>query len=418
MIIRTKEELGQVLELLKSQLTWTYDIETTGLNPRTSTIIGFGCASPETMQAFYIITHAWNNGVLEERISKADVLPVVQALAKKRLITWNGSFDTRFTYHYYGVDLAPQIFCDSMLLAHTVDENKPAYGLKVLGAQEFGASAIGDQAAMLASIKANGGSEKEYYKADSELMAKYGLQDNLLTAKLYKKYDRELKAQGLAEFFYREEVMPLYREVVIPMERKGIPINVELVEKTRTEITKSINDLETEIQAQISPLLEDFNKWFLNKEYPIKLSGSFLQVLAEQYKPALPRTKTGNYSFTEAALAKLEDCEFKRIVELKERIRPEIVLKVQKELMAADGIKSPFNLSSKDHLKRLFFTKLEETALSFTDPSKTYPEGQPQVNDAFLDLMAEKYSWAAKLQSFNSLNKLKSTYMDSVLEKQ
>ena len=71
-----------------------------------------------------------------------------------------------------------------------------------------------------------------------------------------------------------------------------------------------------------------------------------------------------------------------------------------------------FNLSSKFHLKKLFFDTLECVPLSRT------PTGQPQVDDAFLSSLHDELPWTKLLSDFNSLTKLKGTYVDRLLEEQ
>jgi len=57
----------------------------------------------------------------------------------------------------------------------------------------------------------------------------------------------------------------------------------------------------------------------------------------------------------------------------------------------------------------LFFDRLEEEPVSRTDL------GAPQVDDIFLDKMAEKYDWCEDLRHYNKLNKLSSTYIERFL---
>ena len=424
MIIRTKDELKLALDFINSNELLSYDIETTSLNPRTGSIIGFGCAS-QNLESFYIIMKAWENGQLVERLSYEDVRPIVELLKTKKLIMQNASFDIRFTICQLGIDLRDALYADTILMAHSCDENLPTYSLKPLAAMIFGADSTKQQEEMLESIKRNGGGPKEYYKADSELLAKYGLQDNILTMRLFKYWAPKLKEQGLERFFYSEEVMPLYREVTIDMELRGIPVDLPLIQKTHEEITAKIAEYETKIQEAIKPLLTYFHDWYINKNYPFRLSGPFKQKLAQKFAhPVWPRTDTGAYSFNKVDLARAkkklglpDDTLLERYtVTLTERVPDTLIREVQLELLADEGTKYPFNLSSKDHLKRLFFgygaTKsvLNETALSFTD------KGNPQVDEEFLELMAKKYEWAKWLRIYNKLNKIKSTYVERFLE--
>ncbi len=417
MIIRTKEQLGAALTLINSSLYLTYDIETTGLNPRKDKIIGFGCANPEDLgNVFYVIMKEFKDNELVDVLSNLDVLPLIKALVKKRLITWNGSFDTRFTHHYFGVNLVDSIYCDGMLALHTIDENRMSYALKPTAAEFLGGDATEAQLLMKESIKANGGSDKEYYKADSALMARYGIQDNVMTAKLFNIFDKELKAQSLSRFFYVDEVMPLYREVTIPMELKGVPLDIPLMNQTLTEVKTDMDVLLNSIQTEINPLLTEFNTWYLNKEYPIALSGEFLNTLASIIAPTdWPKTRAGGYSFSVVAFKKkphLLTSDLWRIYSGEVKLSAELVTQVRETMQRRTGEQYIFNILSKDHLKRLIFTKMEETPISRTD------KGSPQVDDLLLDSLANKYNWVKNLRTYNKLNKIKSTYIEAYLEKQ
>jgi DNA polymerase I-like protein with 3'-5' exonuclease and polymerase domains len=68
-----------------------------------------------------------------------------------------------------------------------------------------------------------------------------------------------------------------------------------------------------------------------------------------------------------------------------------------------------FNLSSKHHLKKLFFDQLGEEPLSRTEL------GNPQVDDEFLQSMCAKYNWCNDLHVYNRLNKILGTYVERVL---
>lgn len=417
MIIRDKAGVTAALKMLEQSMYWTYDIETTGLNVRKDKIIGFGCANPQNVnQAFYIIMKEFNGTELVDVLSDSEVLPVITALKKKRLITWNGSFDMRFTYHYFNVDLIQSIYCDGMILLHTLDENRQNYQLKPAAAEFLGADATDSQTAMKESIKANGGSEKEFYKASSDLMAKYGLQDNIMTAKLFNMFEAQLKAQGLYKFFYTDEVMPLLVNVTIPMELKGIPLDIPLMTETLEHIKIDMYSLHEDIQAQIAPHLTNFNKWYMDKEYPVKLSGDWFNELANQIAPEdWPRTKSKSFSFSAAAFKKkphLLEHDLMKYYNAEKRIPSNLVLSVQQQLFAKSGQLYAFNILSKHHLKKLFFEQLGEVATSKTDL------GNDQVEDDFLEAMAEKYDWVKKLRTYNKLTKIKATYIERFLEKQ
>lgn len=408
MIIRDETGLQAAIKLLESQLEIAYDTETTGLNVRQASVIGLSCAGEGF--SFYVILQEYINGQLVEVLPKSSVTPLLQLLSKRRLITHNGSYDSRITYHYFGIELWSAIYADSMLMAHCLDENKFNYGLKELGAEIFGADSVAERDAMKLSISENGGSKKEYYKADSNLLALYGRKDAELTYRLYKYFKPRLQQQNLWSFFQVDEVMPLYREVTIPLELGGVPVDMPLLLTAQSEIAADLEVIEAEIQTEVAPLLTEFNRWFLNKDYEVKISGPFLQKYAELQNAKLPRTKTGAYSFTASNIAKLEECRLKQILLKQARLTDSEILETQLAMHADTGAKYMLNILSKHHLKKIFFEKLGETPLSRTD------KGNPQVDDDFLQAMGLKYPWAAKLQLYNRLTKIKGTYIDRFIE--
>ncbi len=372
MIITNSEQLAEALAWLEQQEYVAYDTETTGLNPRKDRIIGIGFSNNDS--GFYVPIWRWDsadNGSLKESFPGALLLAkrILNVLSTKKLLCHNASFDLRFTKNYFGIDLVPALYADTMLMAHTIDENKYNYGLKELGAELYGQDAKKEKAEMQASIKANGGTAKEYFKADTTILGNYCVQDCLLTFKLYNHYSKELAKQKLEDFFYNQEVMPLLREVTIPMEEAGIRLDMEGLRNSLIEIRGDIKQVQAEIQSAIAPHLSAvFEPWFLNKDYPLAT-----------YTGRVPAWRTR--------------------------------YKTQLEAWQGTG-ESPymFNLLSKHHLKKLFFDTLKELPLSRT------PKGSPQVDEEFLELMGAKYTWAKQLIVYNKLIKLKGTYIERFLE--
>lgn len=422
MIIRTKTDIQKALDWLDKYDVSSFDVETTGLSNIKDQLIGFGCATPTDLTGFYIIMREWVDGKLVTLLDENDVKPVVEKLATKKLLGWNFAFDAGFALRKIGVDLMPALHCEVMLACHTCDENKFTYGLKQVSVDLFGAAVVTEQVDMKESIKANGGTSTEFYKANSDLMAKYGLQDNVLTCRNYLHWSAELERQGLTKF-YNEEVLDLQKEVTFYMQYKGIPVDVPALEKARADIQLEMEKLEDQIQAQIKPLLGNFHDWYISRHFPFKLTPAFKNKLGGVLNVHdWPRTKTGSLSFSKADIDRAikkgtidTQSTFYKIVMQIEKPSAELIRNVQLELLKETGIKYAFNLLSTDHLKRLFFKanggSLDEQALSFTD------KGSPQINDEFLDTMASKYEWAQTLRVYRSLSKLRGTYIDGILER-
>ncbi len=431
MIITNAAELQPVYDFIAANSRLAYDSESTGLNVRKETVIGF-CITNAT-EGFYLCHKTWEDGQLVEKLPYSVCQDILRKLQGKELITWNASFDIRITMGYFKVDLLNSLYSDGILAFHTTQEEgvpfkQSPFGLKTVAPHFLGPDVISEQADMKASIKANGGSAKEFYKADLEPMARYCLQDGKLTYQLNERFMEQIKREGLWNFYFEQEVMPLYREVLIPMERKGLPIDLQLLESARLDAAQDLAQLETTIQAKIKPLLTEFEAWFLNKDYPPRRSGQFVQAAIELLAPgSLPRTGTGNYSTASAAIGQMPKSMLKDwlhepaiLIESydgtteqidgnpKLRYLPdEIVKKIQLQM---HGDQSMFNLLSKHHLKKLFFEKLGETPLSTTET------GLPQCDEIFLDSVAHKYDWVPLLIDFNKITKIKSAYIERLLE--
>lgn len=356
----------QAMEFINANATLAYDTETTGLNTRKDTVIGFGIANAVT--GFYVPLHTFDN--TSNKLVAGPGAPYVQrilaGLKYTNIITFNASFDLRMTKNNLGVDLLPALHCDVLLLKHTCDEDFPL-SLKDIAVKVFGTSAKAEQLDLKESIKANGGSVHQYFKASTDILARYCVQDCLLTYKLYQHYSMDLARQSLVQFFYDDEVMPLYKEVTIPMEETGLALDIPLMQQTLAAITLDIASLERDIQEAIAPHTGLFQQWFLNKDYPRTTTTG---------KPSAWTKK-----FLSAKQAFEHDYPGEHM----------------------------FNLLSKHHLKKLFFDTLKEKPLSKT------PTGLPQVDDEFISSMHSKHPWTAKLTEYNKLIKIKSTYIERFL---
>lgn len=359
-----------LIEFIKASDLLSYDTETTGLNTRKDKVTGFGIS--DGINSFYIPIYSYKFESKElVRIGLDDtlIITILETLKSKKLITWNASFDMRITKNNLKVDLLPALYADALLLKHSVDEEMP-FGLKEVGAKLYGIEVKKEKEEMLASIKANGGTAKEYYKADTELLAKYCEQDCLLTFKLYNHYSRSLKEQGLEKFYYDDEVLPLYKEVTIPMEEAGVKLDLLKLNRIQSDITADIDVLHYKIQEAITPHLGLFTAWFLNKDYPLKTFTGKAPAWTKKHFTQFDAWATDNPS------------------------------------------QSMFNLQSKHHLKKLFFDTLNLKPLNKT------VKGSPQVDGEFLISVSDKYDWVRMLIEYNKLNKLKSTYIERFINEQ
>lgn len=411
--ITSEAKLNEVLDWLQKQEFVFYDIETSGLDASKDCVIGFGISGFNNGYYLPLEQYSVDYDCLQSLPGqKSFAVTLLNALQKKAICTFNGAFDIPFTTKKLNIDLLNSLHTDVLLLKHTVDEEFP-FKLKEIAVQVFGYGAASEQRDLQAELKTVGATKHEIYKANVNTIGKYCVQDCLLTARLFRHYRRLLEQQKLEQFFYTDEVMPLYKHVTIPMEQYGLALDLPLMHKTLAEISADIQQLERSIQKQLEPLLGKFEVWFLQKDYPVSRSGTFAQGIAEYFGLDLPKTDTGKYSITQKTLSKLPDSHAKSVLLKEIYLADEHIVPVQKLLAAKDhGTKPLFNLQSKHHLKKLFFDTLGLQPLSTTDL------GNPQVDDEFIESIKHKYVWANDLHVYNKLQKIKSTYIERFLEKQ
>lgn len=408
-VVETKEQLIELHQHIVNSNIIAVDTETTSLNPRTGTIIGFS-VSGDIGIGYYLPTWIWNvetqkldptyyDGKLGDDIAKK----LISLLLNKKLVMHNGSFDIRYIKNYYGIDLRDALYCDTMLLRHCLKEDGP-FGLKDTAIElqaelELNAEkeANEEQILMKENIKKNGGAVTkdnfEIYKANMHLLGRYAAADTDLTLRIMTHYLPLLKEEGLWDFFFTDEVMPLYRNVTIQMEEFGTELDMELIYKTKKDITVDLAKLEQAIITDLMAIPEA-KHWVMvkaTKTFPAKKRGNFAKKLMEinAIDPigVAEFLKTGDIS----------------VLNDKDSMNTSLTLWKEKE-------GNYLNISSKQQLSEIVFKYMKIKPMSQTR------KGTDQFNDGMIEHLSKKYSWAAKLNDYNKLIKINSTYVDRFLD--
>ena len=440
-IVRSKEDVLELMKHIEASEIIAYDTETDSLNMRKGSIVGWS-VSGDVGMGYYLPTQVWNpdtqtldeymiSGTGAHKISKT-LLPMLKG---KKLVMHNASFDTRFTKNYYGVDLLEDLWVDTALLVHTVYEEGAfgfgnPFGLKsiaIMNQEELGLNveeeANKEQIELKESIKANGGEVTkvnfEIYKADLDILGKYAAADTDLTLRICNLYLERLRHEGLEEFFFEEEVMPIYKEVTVPMEEYGVDLDMELLDKTNEEIKADLARNRKIVMDSLLKLSEVKN-WVIDtalREFPPNNKGNWAQELVKMYSVNLPKSeKTGKYSLTQKRIEALEeeDCpiavkNFLLSGDL-DHLEANDVLRISTNLWKEKNDGDYINIQSKKHLGEIVFTYIGEKAISQTS------KGQDQFDMGMLEELSKKYEWAENLRIYNKLLKIKSTYVDRFIE--
>ena len=424
------------------------DTETSGLNPRKDKIVGWSLSGDEGI-GFYLPTLVWNfdKGLLElQKINETSTETISRNLLtmlveqNKKLVFHNASFDVQFIKNFYGVDLSRQIWVDTGLLVHTVYEEGAfgygnPFGLKsiaIMNQKELGLdvekAANEEQVELKESIKKNGGSVTkesfEIYKADLEILSKYAAADTDLTLRICNLYLGKLREEGLEKFFFEDEVMPIYREVTLPMEMMGVDLDMDLLNKVNVEIT---DDLKKNKEIVMKSLLKtsEAKAWVLKtaeEKFPITHKGNFAQKLVARYSLGLPKSeKTNKYSLTQSKIEELETVNeveegVKQFLldgntehlDMKEARR--LCLDMWREYNDGDYI----NIQSKKHLGEIIFDYM---GIKPKVAGANTKSGRAKFDMDMVEELAKEHPWAENLRIYNKLLKVKSTYVDRFLDR-
>lgn len=454
----------------------SYDTETNGLSLYKTSIVGFSL-SVDKYKGFYIpllvwkpdfssrkqrtkdkvkrevftdgcLVSPWTGKEYHEFVKPKDVevpdwVPAIMRrwFLESQLFMWNAPFDINHTYINFGVDLKDNLAADGGLLVHVANENE-SVGLKesmVVYRDQLGinpwAEADQEKRELKESIILNGGQGKEVWRADLQYQSKYACADTFRTHGMVEvalneiARDRGEKYSEVERWIFDEEVMPVCKEVVVDMKRRGIYIEVPHFQKLYDQNAQKLIQLEDDFIKAITPFLDDFDK---GKSIDETVSHArLIKKIIELEGLSIPNVldkKTGEEkeSIAKAVIKKeyqknphwvwgyiLGEDELKysesKLKEIKQKLYEEI-----------EERRYRFNLGSNDHLIWLFFDKLKENRRKFpkTDGS-TSEHWRPSIDaDNIKEHLLPVYPWVSILLKYKKVLKMQSTYVSPALEHQ
>lgn len=390
----------------------------------------------------------WTGDLFDEFVTPNEYkikerMPLIPALIERwfgstNLYMWNAPFDVNMTYVNTGVDLKNNVFLDGALLVHVLDENyssalKPnaeKYKLQ-LGLNPHAHAAMEKKELGFSVINNGGKSMGHVWRADIDPQMKYGCADTMFTFGVcqaaLKQFSDEFGAEGI-DWFFNKEVMPVCKEVVIDMKRRGVFIDVEHFQGMFNDNQKKMDALQDQIMAELNEakLLGGFE---LGKSLEESVSNQrFIKRVIELENLAIPVKYDKKTDSSKETLAK---GEVKKVYakdphwlwgyilgEDEIKYSDAKVLQIKNELYReVEGRRYRFNINSGDHLIWLFCDKLgmDKTKLPQTDTA-TKEKPRPKMDaEVLTEFMLPKYPWVATLLSWKKLMKMQSTYIKPAL---
>lgn len=465
----TKEQILDTKEKLqKFDVEWsrinpkliTFDTETNGVDIYKDVIIGFSISiNPDSgiyvpllewvpnLDSFKNSKYSegkfkciWDGKTYKETVTSEEYKApnfIIDYLKKwlntSRFVAHNAPFDCNMVAYNFNLEIESRLFADTILLKHLIDENS-SHGLKetaIAWAEHLGFDedqiVNQEQLELGQSVIKNGGRwtthKKHVWRGDVNVVAKYAIMDTVLTYRLFNYCDSYIKENFTPEqydWIYKDEVIPLCRDIMVPLARKGVFTDVDHFKQLAEDAQDALNRCEDEIQKMIKPLLVDF-KIAKSVDEVVKPKHLIEYIIRDKSLPY--PTLNGKPSLSKKAIEAqrkitphwlwdycLGEDVFRVKGEQLQRIKYEIYIE-------KIGRRYPFNINSNAHLKWLIFEKLGENATLFPkSKGSKNNEHEPSLEAAALKhLLLDKYEWVRPLISYKKIKKLASTYIRGVL---
>jgi len=283
--VTSDASLSELLQALETTPVWSFDTETTGLNPRTDRLVGMSFSVAKG--------RAWYVPIPQERGAALERLAPFKPLfadTRKTRIAHNAKFDLSFL-RQYGVEVLGTLH-DSMLVSYVLDASD-RHGMDHLARQYLHYNPI--PITELIGEKKKGSEQGNMGDLQPEEISDYAAEDADVTFQLDFLLREKAKEAGCLKALEisEEPLLP----VLLDMEHEGVRINAVALKAYGRELDRELLDLEIKIR--------ELGGGNFNPSSPKQLG----EVLFDHLKldPEAARTASGQYATSEDVLVKIQD---------------------------------------------------------------------------------------------------------------
>lgn len=290
--INSDEQFDDFISKISSQKLIAFDSETTGLDQRTSEIVGLSF-SWEKSEAYYIpITSQKSSGLFADKTFNKEWLiklkPILENSEIKK-VGHNSKFDIQVLKNN-GIEVKGLVF-DTMVAAYLLNAGTRSYSLDELALEEFGFTKISYE-----TLTTIGKTKIPLIEVAQEMISQYACEDADFTFRLYEKYSDIISKESLLMNLMNTIEMPLV-EVLAKMEDYGVLIDSKFLGNLSKVVSKKLATLEEKIHELAG---ESFNI-----ASPLQLQKILFEKLLIP-TTGIAKTKTG-FSTASTELEKLND---------------------------------------------------------------------------------------------------------------
>jgi DNA polymerase I len=278
-VVATPEALDEMISYLSGVKSFTFDTETTGLNPMLAQPVGISLAAVPGQSYYIPVGHITLDAIKqlprEQVVEKLKPLFEGTSVAK---VAHNAKFDMSVLAEC-GIDVRNVTF-DTSLAAYLLGE-------KSLGLKALAFSRLGIEMTPIHDLIGAGAKSVPMSQVDIQKAADYSCADADMTLRLVALLEADLRKQNLWQLFEEVE-MPLL-PVLLMMERHGIALDTALLAKMSVQLGEQVKGLEQKIYSQAT------------HEFNINSPAQLGKVLFEELQ--LPNVRRGKTKYsTEASI--------------------------------------------------------------------------------------------------------------------
>ena len=285
--VLSKSHLNDLIELIVSSDAVAIDTETTSLNYIDAELVGISIAT-KANEGFYIpLAHNYKDA--PKQLGREYVLGKLQPWLEDQdsiKVGHHLKYD-RHIFARYNISLRGQIF-DTMVLSYVYNSTATRHNLDAVSRRYLNISPTSYE-----DVAGKGAKQIPFNEVNIEDASYYAAEDADISFQLYENLSPLIKGQSELMDLYLNIEQPLI-EVLGAIERTGVLIDPELLEKQSVEFKKSLEEIEKKVFIQAK---EEFNL-----SSPKQLQGILFEKLG---LPILRKTPKGQASTSESVLQEL-----------------------------------------------------------------------------------------------------------------
>lgn len=224
------------IERLQQAPVFAIDLQTSGTDPLSATIVGLSFSTEAHCAAYLPLAHCCPGvpATLALEHALAELKPVLENVVPTKL-----GHNLKFFKHVcanHGIALNG-ILDDTLLQSYVIESHKP-HDLQSMAARHLGASAAG-----YTDVVGKGAKQLRFGEIDLAVATQFACQQADLILQLCHKLNGILSADSKLEYVYRSIELPIL-EVLYSMERNGVLIDCDLLNAQTREIAAKLATLE------------------------------------------------------------------------------------------------------------------------------------------------------------------------------